>query len=72
MLVVQFGPVLVNALLVGHWYRQVKTQVATGFQNLTQQKAGDLFATYAREALIGWPPPADVLRLLTPYRQPLI
>src|SRR5262249_55140630 len=52
------------ALLVAHWYRQVKTQVATGYQNLTQQKAGDLFATYAREALVGWPPPADVLRLL--------
>jgi uncharacterized phiE125 gp8 family phage protein len=58
------------ALLVGHWYRQVKTQVATGFQNVTQQKAGDLFATYAREALTGWPPPADVVRLLEPYRVP--
>ena len=60
------------ALLIGHWYRQVKTQVATGFQNLTQQKAGDLFATYTREALVGWPPPADVIRLLAPYRSPTI
>lgn len=60
------------ARLISHWYRQVKTEVATGFQNLTQQKAGDLFATYAREALTGWPPPADVLKLLEPYRNPQI
>lgn len=57
------------ARLVGHWYRQVKTEVGSNFQNVAQQKYGDTFVIFgpARGGL-----PAEVAELLAPYRVPLI
>ncbi len=60
------------ALLVGHWYRHVKTQVAAGFQNITQQTFGDATAIFAKDQIAGLPLPDDVRRLLGPYRTPLL
>jgi hypothetical protein len=57
------------ARLVGYWYRRVKTEAATNFQNLAQQKYGDTFVIF------GSPTnglPADVTELLAPYRVPLV
>lgn len=53
--------------LVGHWYRQVKTRVAAGQQNVIQQKYGDTWASFAADR-DGVPP--EVERLLEPYRVP--
>jgi Phage gp6-like head-tail connector protein len=58
------------ALLVGHWYRQVKTQVSLGFINVSQQGAGELLATYRAEQIAGLPLPPDIKVLLAPYRVP--
>jgi hypothetical protein len=55
------------ARLVGHWYRQVKTEAAANFQNVAQQKFGDTFVIYGKPAA-GLP--ADVTELLAPYRVP--
>ena len=55
------------ARLVGHWYRQVKTEAAANFQNLAQQKYGDTFVIFGKPA-DGLP--ADVTGLLAPYRVP--
>ena len=57
------------ARLVGHWYRQVKTDVASNFQNVAQQKYGDTFVIFQ-----GQQPglPDEVIELLAPYRTPLI
>lgn len=53
------------ALLISQWYQQVKTNVATGFQNVSQQKFGDTFAIYtnANDAVT-----QAVVTLLSPYR----
>lgn len=57
------------ARLVGHWYRKVKTEVASSFVNVSQQKFGETFQIFGN----GGPEfPADVVRLLAPYRVPLI
>lgn len=53
------------ALLVGHWYQQVKTNIATGFQNVSQQKFGDTFAIYTGQTS---PFPGAIAELLGPYR----
>ena len=48
---------------------QVKTQVATNFLNVSQQKFGEtfqIFSTGGREF------PEDAVRLLAPYRVPLM
>jgi uncharacterized phiE125 gp8 family phage protein len=60
------------ALLVGHWYRHVKTQVAAGFQNVTQQTFGGATTIFAKDQIAGLPLPPDVPRLLGPYRTPLL
>jgi hypothetical protein len=60
------------AQLVGHWYRRVKTQAATNWQNVTQQKFGDAWTSYTVEQIAGLPVPPDVYRLLEPYRVPSI
>ena len=58
------------ARLVGHWYRKVKTETASNFQNVQQQKYGDTFVIFdANEARVGLP--EDVAELLDPYRVPL-
>lgn len=57
-----------HAQMVGHWYRQVKTQVAVDFQNLEQQKFGDVTLGLIAQL----PPPSDIERLLAPYRTPTV
>jgi hypothetical protein len=60
------------AQLIGHWYRQVKTQVGANFQNLDLQKFGDVTLNYRPEQISKPPFPPDVERLLAPYRTPNI
>jgi hypothetical protein len=60
------------ALLIGHWYRHVKTQIASGFQNVLRQSAGGVTVTFARDQIAGGSLPADLPRLLGPYRTPLL
>jgi uncharacterized phiE125 gp8 family phage protein len=55
-------------LLVGHWYRHVKTQQAAEYQNVTQQTFGDATAIFAKEQIAGLPLPADALAVLALYR----
>ena len=58
------------AELVGHWYRQMKTQVGASFQNLDAQKFGDVTLNYWPEQIAKAPVPPDIERLLAPYRTP--
>ncbi|HKB05719.1 MAG TPA: phage head-tail connector protein [Gemmataceae bacterium] len=58
------------ARLVGHWYRQVKTESAASFQNVMQQKVGETFTIFGGEGA-GAGLPAEVAELLAPYRVPL-
>jgi hypothetical protein len=60
------------ALLVGHWYRHVKTQVAAGFQNFTQQTFGGATAIFAKDQIAGLPLPHDIYRLLAAHRTPSV
>lgn len=57
------------ARLVGHWYRRVKTEVGSNFQNVAQQKYGDTFVIFNAP---GGGLPAEVAELLAPYRVPLV
>jgi hypothetical protein len=58
------------ARLVGHWYRKVKTDAASNFQNVQQQKYGDTFVIFGgEESRSGLP--QEVTELLAPYRVPL-
>ena len=57
------------ARLVGHWYRQVKTEAAANFQNVAQQKYGDTFVIYSGN---GSGLPLDVTELLDLYLVPAI
>jgi uncharacterized phiE125 gp8 family phage protein len=60
------------ALLVGHWYRHVKTQIAAGFQNVTQQTFAGATAIFAKDQIAGLPLPSHVFQLLAPHRAPLV
>jgi hypothetical protein len=60
------------ALLIGHWYRHVKTQVAAGYQNVYRQSAGGTTVIFARDQIAGGALPPDLPRLLGPYRVPPI
>src|SRR5439155_2647529 len=60
------------ALLIGHWYRHVKTQIASGFQDVIQQTFGDTTLIFSKDQLAGLPVPDEVRRLLSPYRGPVI
>jgi uncharacterized phiE125 gp8 family phage protein len=60
------------ALLVGHWYRHVKTQVASGNENVLRQSAGGVTVIFARDQIAGGALPPDLPRLLGPYRVPAI
>ncbi|MBX7105188.1 MAG: phage head-tail connector protein [Gemmataceae bacterium] len=60
------------ALLVGHWYRHVKTIVAAQYQNVTQQTFGDATAIFSKEQIAGLPLPHDVTRILDLYRTPTL
>ncbi len=55
------------ARLVGHWYRQVKTESASNFENVAQQKYGETFVIFGKSSA-GLP--ADVRELLDLYRVP--
>src|SRR5262245_18038719 len=59
------------ARLVGHWYRKVKSDIASNFQNVQQQKYGDTFVIFGGEE---WKSglPQEVAELLAPYRMPQI
>ena len=59
------------ARLVGHWYRKLKTDVASNFQNVAQQKYGDTFVIFGGDS-VGAGMPRDVTDLLAPYRVPLV
>jgi len=58
---------LAYSQLVGLWYRRVKTDVSTAFQNLDSQRLGDLAVTFRADEAT-----TDVERLLAPYRTPQI
>jgi len=60
------------ALLVDHWYRHVKTIVASQYQNVTQQTFGDATAIFSKDQIAGLPLPADVSRILNLYRDPVV
>ncbi len=60
------------AQLVGHFYRQVKTQVAADFQNIDRERFGDVTINYRLDQLVKLPLPPDIERLLAPYRTPTI
>lgn len=60
------------AVLVGHWYRNAKTQVASQHINVTQQTLGSVTSIYAKDQVAGLPLPPDVTRLLSPYRDPMM
>jgi hypothetical protein len=56
------------ARLIGHWYRKVKTEVASNFQNVAQQKYGETFVIFTSADP---DMPKDVVQLLAPYCVPL-
>lgn len=56
------------ARLVGAWYRQAKTESASGFVGVSQQKIGDTFVIYDRPPASGIP--SEILGLLAPHRVP--
>jgi Phage gp6-like head-tail connector protein len=58
------------ALLIGHWYRYVKTQIASGFQNVYRQTAGSTTVIFARDQIAGGTLPPDLSLLLGAYRVP--
>ncbi len=57
------------ARLVGRWYAELKTEIATGYQIVAEQKFGDVSAAYTSVDLAV---PREVERLLAPYRTPTI
>jgi hypothetical protein len=60
------------AELVGHWYRHMKTLIATQYENVTEQKAGAATVIFNKGQIAGLPLPPDVPRLLGPYRDQVI
>ena len=60
------------AELVGHWYRQVKTWVATDQQNVRQQTDGTIVTEYPWGQAGGFDVPKGVRRLLDSVRTPML
>jgi uncharacterized phiE125 gp8 family phage protein len=58
------------AELIGHWYRQVKTHVATGQLNQSDRTDAGVVTSYPWGQAGGFRLPAGVLQLLKPYRVP--
>jgi len=58
------------ARLIGHWYREIKTEVAADFQDLEMQKFGDTETSYRRDRLEKLSIPEEIEDLLAPYRTP--
>ena len=57
---------------MGHWYREVKTEVATEFQDIESQKQGDFAVSYRRDRLEKLSIPEEIEDLLAAYRTPNI
>ena len=57
------------ARLVRHWYARARTEISAAFENLSEQRFGDVTTTYQ---LVALPISAEVERLLAPYRTPII
>ena len=49
------------AMLIAYWYRQVKTQTATNFQPVSQQRYGDVLLEYRLDKLLTLKPTAPVV-----------
>src|SRR5262245_6180711 len=60
------------ACLIGHWYRQIKTQQNVGQLNVTSQHLGEFETTYPALQIAGLPIPPDVYLLLAAYRTPCV
>jgi uncharacterized phiE125 gp8 family phage protein len=58
------------AELVGHWYKQVKTDSSLSFTNVIQQTNGSVVTEYPWGQSGGFRVPAGVLQLLERYRVP--
>jgi uncharacterized phiE125 gp8 family phage protein len=58
--------------LVGHWYRQVKTNADLGFKMLTEDTNGTTTKTFSWSLTSGLTIPSGVLQLLEPFRVPAI
>jgi hypothetical protein len=58
------------ALLIGHWYRGVKTATSTNYSNLTSQHVGPVKFSYVPEKVTAYPIPPEIMVLLAPYRVP--
>lgn len=61
-----------EAELVGHWYRQQKTQIATEQLNLISRADGTISTEYPWGQSGGYRLPAGVLQLLKSHRVPAI
>jgi hypothetical protein len=58
--------------LIGHWFHQVKTHVATGQVNVLQTTSGTTVTAYPWGQAGGFSLPAGVLQLLKAYRVPAV
>ena len=58
--------------LVGHWYRQAKTNADLGYEMLTENTSGTDTKTYSWSLTSGLKIPQGVLQLLDPFRVPAI
>jgi uncharacterized phiE125 gp8 family phage protein len=56
------------AQIVGHWYRHVKTLVISGFQNVEEQRYGEVSVSYRDVTEV----PDEVKSLLAAYRTPAV
>lgn len=54
------------AQLIGHWYRQVRTHAATNFQNIQQQRFGEIDVNFQTLGDV----PDEVKSLVARYRTP--
>ena len=60
------------AELIGHWFRQVKTWIATNQQNVLTQTDGTVVTQYPWGQSGGYDLPKGVKKLLEPFRTPAL
>ncbi|MEZ6143556.1 MAG: phage head-tail connector protein [Zavarzinella sp.] len=58
------------ARLIGYWYRTIKTEVASNYQNVSQQKYGDSFFIYQVANRLDFP--AEITTMIRHYRSPAV